>query len=405
METIGVYVHIPYCVHKCPYCDFNSYAVGKQGSASLPFEAEYVRALLSELRHFARQETWSGRQSHSIFFGGGTPSLFSAEAIAELIAEISRCFPFAADAAEVTLEANPGTIQETLGLEKLEKFRRAGVNRVSMGAQSFAPRKLSKLGRIHSPADTDRAVANILAAGFDNFNLDLIFGVGDETLEEWEADLQHALSLTPAHISAYGLTIEPGTEFSRQLARGTLELSNEDTQAALYCRSQEVMEEAEYAQYEISNYAKPGRACRHNLGYWNGEDYLGLGAGAHSYCSSSSKEIFGHRWSNIPGPQHYIERALSGGAASQRRETIDQEKAELEFFFLRLRTARGALPSEYEQRFGRSFSEQYAATVRELQRQGLLEEHSEALKLSKRGFLFADEVLHTFARSSRYCSD
>ncbi len=395
-NPIGIYVHIPYCIKKCPYCDFNSYAVGAEPGSSMP-EERYLQALLSEIRHYAPLPEWAGRTCRSVFIGGGTPSLFSPASIAYIISEIRSRFELPASA-EVTLEANPGTIHEELACEKLHDFRVAGVNRISMGAQSFYPQKLKLLGRLHSADETRSAVANIKAAGFDNFNLDLIFGVGAETSAEWTNDLRTAISLQPPHLSAYCLTIEPGTEFSRLDKQGSLSLPSDEAQAEMFTLTQQMLDAHGYVQYEISNYSKPGFACRHNLGYWNGDDYLGLGAGAHSYRQEIGGSNFGTRWSNIPGPEHYIQRASAGEGVVQRSEQIDREKAELEFFFLGLRTSQGVSASAYCEYFEQDLEESYGVVVRGLLAQGLLEKAHEHFRLTSRGFLFADEVLRAFAQ-------
>ncbi|MFN8390528.1 MAG: radical SAM family heme chaperone HemW [Bdellovibrionota bacterium] len=391
--TFGLYVHVPYCIKKCPYCDFNSYAIATLREG-VP-EERYTDALIRELRAYSALPEWQGRRLHSIFFGGGTPSLFQAASYGRFFSAVRECFILPANA-EITLECNPGSIQETLGREKLSAFRECGVNRISMGAQSFRAEKLLELGRIHSGKETGLAVENVRAAGFESFNLDLIFGVGTETLSQWSDDLRAALDLEPTHLSAYGLTIEPGTEFSRLFQRGTLVVPDDDTSAEMYQLTQSTLRERGFEQYEISNYAKPGRACRHNLGYWNGEDYLGLGAGAHSYRSGNAGE-FGARWSNIPGPEHYISRTQNDGTAKQRAEIVDRSKAELEFFFLGLRTIYGICPGSYEKRFSEGFSARFGGVVDELISHELIEQNGETLRLTAKGFLFADEVMKSFA--------
>ena len=392
-SSCGIYLHIPYCIKKCPYCDFNSYGIGHNAE---PFEKKYVNALIAELKHYAALPGWKDRTCHSLFFGGGTPSLFSPESIETIIREISERFDIYG--AEITLEANPGTIQETLGIEKLSGFRSAGINRVSMGAQGFSASKLKTLGRLHSPEDTANAVKNIRAAGFENFNIDLIFGVQGETLPDWEHDLRCALELDTPHLSAYCLTIERGTDYWRLHQRGELVLPTDDVQAEMYMLNQSLLAEHGYEQYEVSNFAKPGRACRHNLGYWSGEDYLALGAGAHGYMRTSDQaETFGLRWSNIPGPDHYIERAVTKGDATQRTEQIDREQAELEFFFLGLRTSRGISRTSYENTFGAALDTNYEEVIETFTQNGCLEQDKDILRLTQKGFLFTDEVLKAFA--------
>ena len=401
-RSIGIYVHIPYCVKKCPYCDFNSYAIDEQEKKTFESkEAEYRDALLAEIRFRAAESTWSGRPSATVFFGGGTPSLFSASSIETILKAIDRCFPLT-PGAEVTLEANPGTIGERLGREKLADFRRAGVNRISMGVQSFQAEKLRFLGRIHRPEDSLRAVENIRSAGFENMNLDLMFGVEGEQSTGWRLDLEQAASLSPEHISAYNLTIEPGTEFHRQRRKGVQLLTEEANQAEFYLLCLEILESRGYRRYEISNFAKPEKECQHNLGYWSGREYIGLGAGAHSYALEAPTETGSQalRWSNIPKPEHYIERAGKNGDASQRLDRVNREKDELEVLYTRLRLTSGLPLEEYEQRFGVSFQSRYADALSELGRDALIEVSSEHARLTSRGFLFADHVLERLAAAT-----
>ncbi len=365
-------------------------------------EAEYIDALLSEITFRANEEEWQDRSISTIFFGGGTPSLFKPSSIARILDFLQSKFGFMPEI-ETTLEANPGTIQEQLGLDSLKGFRTAGVNRISMGVQSFRTQKLKFLGRLHSAEDAERAVQNVRAAGFENFNLDLIFGVADETVEEWFHDLSKAIDLNPLHISAYGLTIESGTEFGRRAKKGTLPLAEESLQAELQLLTAECLQKATYKRYEISNFAKANAQCRHNLAYWQGVDYLGLGAGAHSYLAASTSapnQEVGHRWSNIPKPEHYIERASKQGDASQRKESIDLSQSELEFFFTRLRMSSGISTKEYLELFNRSFETTYFDAIKKLKLEGLIENDQALLRLTSQGFIFADYVLAEFAKAS-----
>jgi oxygen-independent coproporphyrinogen-3 oxidase len=297
--SLGIYIHLPYCVKKCPYCDFNSYAL-KNGSKSIETDTEtvYIDATCQELKQYSETIT---ANCHSIFIGGGTPSLFSPGSIEKLITTCDSYFPLLKEA-EVSLECNPGTVFETLGKNKLSAFRQSGVNRISVGAQSFSAKKLQQLGRIHSPEDTQSAVKNILSAGFENFNLDLMFGISGENQEQWQNDLTIAANLNPQHISAYALTIEPGTEFYRRERSGEKVTVEDDTSGRFYELSKEILATHGYNRYEISNYAKDAHECQHNLGYWQRKDYLGIGAGAHGFTGEQSLGPWGFRWWNIPGP-------------------------------------------------------------------------------------------------------
>ena len=274
--SFSLYVHIPWCQSKCPYCDFNSHA-----ASSWP-EAQYTRALISELEHRAGNPPYSGRRIRTIFFGGGTPSLFDPKSIGEIIDAASRVCGIE-HGAEITLEANPGTVD----LAKLGGMRAAGVNRISFGAQSFNATTLKFLGRIHSAGETRAAARMAHRAGFDRLNLDLIFAVPGQTVAEVLFDIESAAALEPDHISAYNLTFEQGTAFSTDLKRGRIKQLTTDEQAAMYQTVREEIPRRGYAMYEISNYALPGHEARHNLTYWRAQTYLGIGAGAHSYAGDA----------------------------------------------------------------------------------------------------------------------
>lgn len=402
LAPIGVYVHIPFCIKKCPYCDFNSYALkshagaGRGAVEEMP-EAAYVQALCTELDYYRALPGWADRSAASIFFGGGTPSLFAPASIKRIIDAIRQSFTFDA-AAEVTIEANPGTIDELLGQEKLSGFKEAGINRISFGAQSFNAAKLTRLGRIHLPDDVPRAVQFARAAGITQVSIDLMFGVEGESLINWQADLSTALSLTTDHLSVYGLTIEPGTDFDRLTRRGQQLAADDDLQAEMYELTQSELSTAGFVQYEISNYAKPGARCQHNLGYWHGRDYLGLGAGAHSFLrqTPAAASPWGQRWSNVPGPADYIARSSERGDCAQRRDPVGRDQARTEFFFLGLRLQEGVSKREFEARFQEPFEARYRQTMDSLHSDGLIRETDERVALTERGFLFADTVMASF---------
>ena len=285
--ALGLYIHIPYCVKKCPYCDFNSYGVGD----SIP-EKEYTETLLRELE-FYRSELENATLT-SIFFGGGTPSLFDPRNIEKILLKIFE-ITLAPGDIEISLEVNPKTADE----EKLRNLRNSGVNRISVGVQSFSERKLKFLGRINSPLDSGRILEDVVRAGFKNYNLDLMYGTTGETLAEWDEDLTEAVRFGSTHISAYCLTIEEGTAFGMQLKAGNLKLPPDATLSRFISYTTDFLEDSGYRQYEISNYARAGYECRHNLLYWKGLDYLGIGAGAHSHMKSSDASAWGKRWANL----------------------------------------------------------------------------------------------------------
>jgi len=407
-DTLGIYVHIPYCIKKCPYCDFNSYGIGRAQAGSNPPlmpEARYVAALLQELRTLAAQPQWKQRTAHSIFFGGGTPSLFSPVSIEQIINEATHLFKVTEDL-EITLEANPGTLQETLALDRLKGFKLAGVNRLSLGVQSFNQEKLRFLGRLHSAEETNQAIETVRAAGFTNLNLDLMFGTESETLEGWQQDIQKALSYSPEHISAYTLMIEQGTEFHRLAAKGELPLPEEELVTEMFIATREMLESSGYSAYEVSNFSTAGRECRHNLGYWFGEDYLSIGAGAYGYWRSreSAESMTGLRYMNIPGPEDYIKRVESTGTGAHKDEKIPTSAAETEFLLLRLRLAEG-LPLElYQALFGVSFLERFAKPLEKIQQDSpdgpAFTIEAGRIKLTREGSFIANEIISELLASA-----
>ena len=270
LPPLALYVHFPWCVRKCPYCDFNSHTL----HGALPGNGLYRCAAE---RSCAAAQAAQGRELQSIFLGGGTPSLFSPAGLARLLSGVRAQLRFAADL-EITLEANPGTIERG----RFADYRAAGITRVSLGAQSFDPEQLQRLGRIHSAADTQCAVEELQAAGLTNFNLDLMYGLPCQSIAQALADIGRALALQPAHLSHYQLTLEPGTVFAGRPPAG---LPDSDLSADMQLACQQRLAEAQYAQYEVSAYASAGARCRHNLNYWQFGDYLGIGAGAHGKCT------------------------------------------------------------------------------------------------------------------------
>lgn len=326
----GVYVHIPYCVSRCPYCDFNTY-VGIEDTAP-----SYVDALLRDAEAWANRAP--GREVGSIFLGGGTPSLLDPSLVQRLMDGLRRAF-VVSDDAEVTMEANPDTVD----VRCLERFREAGVNRVSFGAQSFAPHVLAMLGRAHSVERIAGAFREARAAGFENVNLDLIYGTPGESEDDWRLSLERVVALAPEHVSAYALTIEAGTAFGVDVAAGRMPAPDDDDQAAKYELAMDLLAHAGYEHYEISNWAAPGRASRHNLVYWTQGDYAGLGAGAHSH-------VHGVRSWNEKLPRTYIDRAPDAVAGEERLDAVTRAD---EWLALRLRLTAGLDIDEAQVRMGR----------------------------------------------------
>ncbi len=381
MRPFSLYIHIPYCDSKCPYCDFNSYA-----AKHWP-EAAYTEALIAELRAAADQPEWADGAVHTVFFGGGTPSLFAASSIGAVLDAAGALWPQAADV-EVTLEANPGTVDAG----KLACFRAAGINRISFGAQSFNPRHLSGLGRIHSAEQAISAIRAARAAGFTNLSFDLMFGVPGQTPDDWQADLDTAVTLAPDHLSAYNLTYEEGTAFHAQRRRGELTPVAEDAEVAMFTETRRRLAADGFTAYEISNFARPGRECAHNLNYWRAGAYLGVGAGAHSFAHRPAP---GQRWSNERLPQRYLERVRADGQARVSQEHLSPAQARSEYVFLGLRCTEGIEASAFAERFAVDFPRAFAH-VDALCRDGMLEDVAGRWRLTPHGLLFADSVFATF---------
>lgn len=383
-SPFSLYIHIPYCISKCPYCDFNSHVVSK-----IP-EQEYTETLLKELTSYARSEDWLARSLKSVFFGGGTPSTFSPASIEKILARAEALFPFEKEI-EITLEANPGTVDS----ERFSGYRSAGVNRISVGAQSFHPHLLKFLGRIHSADETRGALRKIRGAGFANFSFDLIYAVPGQSLSDLRADLEEGISFCPPHLSAYNLTIEEGTPFHREFRAGKLEPLPEDEEVAMAETVEQVLARAGLERYEISNYAKPGHTSVHNLNYWQGGDYLGIGAGAHSYKRTQGNGIFGRRWSNEKSPTGYMESVVVSGRAVIGEESADLRSAAGEFMFLGLRMRAGISVERFAALFGKRPTEFYPE-IRHFKDEGLVEENDDALRLTRRGFMVANSIFVNF---------
>ncbi|MDQ2902530.1 MAG: radical SAM family heme chaperone HemW [Chloroflexota bacterium] len=377
LEAVSLYLHIPFCHTRCHYCDFNTYA------GMLPLREPYVRALLAEIAlagDLARRADGSVRRARTIFFGGGTPSLLHVPQIARLLDTCRAAF--AVDpGAEITLEANPGTLNQ----EHLLGLRAAGVNRLSMGAQSFDAGLLTKLGRIHSPLEITQAVQYARAAGFTSINLDFMFGLPDQTMQHWRETLDQALALRPEHLSLYSLIIEEGTAFYDWAQEGIITPGDEDLCADMYEYADELLQEAGYENYEISNWALPGHQSEHNLTYWRNLPYLGLGAGAHSF-------FHGRRFSNVLAPLQYIQLLKAGQRPEAESETIDRTQQMSETAFLAFRTAAGLHLPTFEQRFDEPFARFVGDRLRLVEQAGLIERQDEWVRLSKRGRLLGNEV-------------
>jgi putative oxygen-independent coproporphyrinogen III oxidase len=332
---LSLYVHLPWCVRKCPYCDFNSH----EGRGALPFAA-YVDALIADLDHDLPL-VW-GRTVQTVFFGGGTPSLFPPEAIDAFLQAASARLRFA-PGLEITLETNPGTAEHG----RFEHYRAAGVNRISFGIQSFDDGCLQRLGRIHDSAEAEAAVKLAQDAGFDNFNLDLMYALPGQSLAMAEYDVERAIALQPSHISHYQLTLEPNTVFT---ARPPAGIPDDDASWDMQERCQARLAEAGYAQYEVSAYARPDRQCAHNLNYWHFGDYLGIGAGAHGKLTLGSEQSILRRW-KIKHPTDYLLKAGSV-AAIGGDEIIEPLRRPFDYMLNALRLVDGFSLAAFEARTG-----------------------------------------------------
>lgn len=373
-RPLAVYVHLPWCVRKCPYCDFNSHAA----PADLP-EDRYVRALLADLA--GDLDLAAGRTVETVFFGGGTPSLFSPGAIGRILEGLATTLPLAADV-EVTLEANPGTIERGRFLD----YARAGVNRVSLGAQSFSAAQLQALGRIHSPGEIGIAVDELRRAGLDNFNLDLMYALPGQTVDGALDDLRSALALGPAHLSHYQLTLEPGTAFFHRPPA----LPDDDTALEMQLACQAALAEAGFEQYEVSGYARPGRRCRHNLAYWTFGDYLGIGAGAHGKLSDATGAW---RTEKPRMPSQYMSASLAGNAFPRRR--IDPAELPFEWALNALRLVEGSSLDDFEASTGLA-AQVLDNPIESLAARGLLTLSGRRLHASPLGLRFLNDVQAAF---------
>jgi oxygen-independent coproporphyrinogen-3 oxidase len=378
---LALYVHLPWCLQKCPYCDFNSHEWRTAGSA-VP-EARYLDAVMADLEA-ALPLVW-GRKVVSVFIGGGTPSLFSPQSIDRLLADVRARLPLEAGC-EVTLEANPGTFER----ERFAAFRSAGVTRLSIGVQSFDDAKLAALGRVHDRAQAVAAVEEA-ARAFDTFNLDLMYALPGQTLAELHADLRQALALAPPHLSVYHLTLEPNTVFARQPPSGKQALPDDDTAYAMLDAITEATGAAGLARYEVSAYARPGHRCQHNQNYWQFGDYLGLGAGAHSKLSFPHRVVRQTRWRE---PAMYMERALAGQAVSGSDE-VARDALPFEFMLGALRLADGFALDDYRARTGLPLSSIEAALGR-AEQLGLVARDWQRVWPTTRGFDFLSDLQALF---------
>jgi len=375
LPPLSLYIHIPWCVRKCPYCDFNSHTAD-----SIP-EQQYIDTLLEDLEQ-SLPEVW-GRRLVSIFIGGGTPSLFSAESIKRLISGIRARMSCIADI-EITMEANPGTFEQ----EKFSQFKQAGINRLSIGIQSFDDDKLKTLGRIHGGEEAIAAVHMAKTAGFENINLDLMFGLPDQSLQQGLHDLHTAIDLQPTHISWYQLTIEPNTFFYSHPPT----VPDDEAIWQLQHQGQSKLREAGFMQYEISAYAQKNKACQHNMNYWQFGDYLAIGAGAHGKISRADTQSI-RRYSKLRQPQAYLSAAAAGRSSSEH--VLSTEDIVFEFMLNALRLKQGFELSTFEQHTGLS-RDVILPSCRQAIEKDLLMQTGEHLKPTELGYRFLNDLINLF---------
>jgi oxygen-independent coproporphyrinogen-3 oxidase len=377
LPPLGLYIHLPWCVRKCPYCDFNSH----EARTGIP-EAAYIDALLADLDFELAGGGVRARELQSIFIGGGTPSLFSAESIQRLLRGVRERISCVAGM-EVTLEANPGTLEYGRYLG----YRQAGVNRLSIGVQSFHEDSLVRLGRIHGPEEVQAAIDSAHSARFESINLDLMCGLPGQTLEMAGEDVRLAIEAAPDHISYYQLTLEPNTPFHHRPPRA---MPGVDAAADLQAEGRRLLEVADYRQYEVSAYMRSGRACRHNLNYWQFGDYLGIGAGAHAKLTTTSPWQVQRRW-RVKRPEEYLRVAGCRGAISGESR-LDREDLFIEFMMNALRLKQGFAVALFAERTGLDEAHLWDRLANPLER-GLLLHEAGTVRTSESAWLFLDDVV------------
>jgi oxygen-independent coproporphyrinogen III oxidase len=379
MKPLAVYVHVPFCARHCAYCDFNVHVETAQNT----IVRATVDATCADVRHSARElrETY---RVETVFFGGGTPTFLTAEQLGQILQTIRDEFNVAHDV-EISSEANPGSSDAAL----FARMRDMSFHRLSIGVQAFDNALLLAMDRIHSADDAERAVRAAQSAGFDNLSLDLMFGLPGQTLTHWDATLDRALALNLPHLSLYALTLEPGTRFERLHAGGKLRLPDEDTEAEMYLHCIRRLTQAGYAHYEVSNFAKPGYRCRHNLTYWRNGEYLGVGAGAVSY-------INGRRFRRERLPRRYVEKVQHGVDLTVESEQLTPEETLGETIMLGLRLREGISLRGLEARFGIDAGQKFAPQIARLTAQGWLELLGDTLRVTDSGLLYVNSIAAEF---------
>ena len=374
---LGLYLHFPYCVSKCPYCDFNSYQLKEDNQIS-----SYLSALYQEITAYSKKLKKSNIKT--IYLGGGTPTILSGVQICNILEFCKDKFTIDKDA-EITIEANPGTLDG----EKIQLLIESGINRLSLGAQSFNDIFLKKLGRIHNTKEIIDSYYLAREAGFNNINIDIMFALPDQTIEDFQATIKKAVSLKPDHLSLYNLTIKPGTEYYKEYKKGKLKLPTEDEEFDMYNWAINYLEENGFEHYEIANFARPHKRSNHNLIYWQNKPYLGIGAGAYSF-------IKGYRYMNYENPARYIKEVMSGKLPIDNGEKLSSRKRMIETVILGLRTKDGISYKKYKTRFGVDLNNTFPQQINKLVNLELLQKDDCKIKLTRKGIFLANTVFREF---------
>ncbi len=372
MKQSGIYIHIPFCDHKCIYCDF--YSIIRYDDVE-----KYLKAILHEI-DLQAQKFSAGRMIETIYFGGGTPSFMSVEYIDTILNFVQNKFKVSEDA-EITLETNPGTVSKT----KLSEFKSIGINRLSVGVQSFDPDELKFLTRIHDPKTAILTIESGSEAGFENINLDLIFNLPGQSKERWKFNLETAASLPVKHISAYSLILERGTILNKMVLDGKVQMQDSDFDADLYEFTIDFLQKKEFNQYEVSNFAKEGFECLHNKIYWDYKEYLGFGTSAHSFIENK-------RWWNYSALNFYISSVLERNEAASGSELLDKKLMEEEYVMLALRSG-GLKLNELNNRFGNAWYKRNELLLENYISSGFFQQKDNFLKFTKKGYTICDEIL------------
>lgn len=372
----GLYIHVPFCLKKCGYCDFYSVT-------DLHLRADFIKALCDEIRTVAGQEAPENRRVDTVYFGGGTPSLLPATDLDAVLKTVSECYDLDPDT-EITLEMNPGTVSS----DYLKEIRDLGVNRLSVGVQSFHDRALSFLGRVHTAREAENILHSARDLGFDNVGIDIIHGLPGQTTHDLEEDLSRALVFEPAHLSCYMLSYEKGTPLDLKRQKGVLKPLSENRVTGLFQRTVDFLEKAGYLHYEISNFARtPSTRSRHNMKYWDFLPYRGFGPSAHSFYPDSATRCW-----NVRDIRVYVERISNGHPAEEDRETLTRGQMITEAVFLGLRKRDGLDLALFHQRFDMDFIEQFKEVIDLFLKQNLVEISDQRIRLSRKGLVFADHI-------------